>query len=63
METQIKQQSVMEVMQEIVSERNREIMRLVADGVTYEVIGEMFHITRQRVGQIVKAHRDAEPSG
>jgi len=63
METQIEQQSVWKSVSEMVQERNAEIIRLVADGVTYEVIGERFHITRQRVGQIVKAHKEAEKNG
>lgn len=36
--------------------RDREIIRLVAMGVTYDEIGKQYGISRQRVHQIV--HRD-----
>jgi hypothetical protein len=40
-----------------VRERNQMIVELAAQGETYHSIGQRFGITRQRVDQILRAHR------
>ncbi len=42
------------------TERNQNVLRYVEKGYTYKDIGRIFHITKGRVAQIVKAMRDKE---
>jgi DNA-directed RNA polymerase specialized sigma24 family protein len=41
----------------LTEDQKREIIRLDAEGVTYKVLGEMFGVTRQTIGVVVRGQK------
>jgi hypothetical protein len=41
----------------LTAEQKAEIIRLDAEGVTYKVLGELFGVTRQTIGVVVRGQK------